>query len=87
MMDKLVSTRLDVRVVEELRRITRLTGMTKKAFLEQAILERSRALEAELSTDVWAETAGAFTREPLADTDVREAGPSRLCQPSRSGSR
>lgn len=72
-MDKVFSTRLDESVMSELDQVVRRLGMTKKAFLEQAIRERARQLTAAHEADVWAATAGAWKRRESPVATVRKA--------------
>lgn len=72
-MEKVFSTRLDESVVSELDQVVRRLGMTKRAFLEQAIRERARQLTAEHEADVWAATAGAWRRRESPAASVRKA--------------
>jgi hypothetical protein len=68
-MDKILSSRLDEAVVDELERVSRQLGMTKKQFLEEAIRLRAQEAREQQGGDIWEETLGAWKRdEPPADT-------------------
>jgi predicted transcriptional regulator len=70
-MDKVFSTRLDPRVVDELNRITKRLGMSKKRFLEEAIHLRGAAAGEKDARDVWAETCGAWKRRESPSNTTR----------------
>jgi len=72
-MDKVFSTRLDEAVLDELNRVTRRLGVTKRRFLEEAIRLRARQSDTPAHTDVWAETLGAWRRRESAPTTIRRA--------------
>lgn len=72
-MDKILSARLDETVVDELNRVTKRRGITKKQFLEEAIREHAGRGEAGDATDVWAETCGAWQRRESPRTTIRKA--------------
>lgn len=72
-MDKIFSTRLDEATLDELNRVTRRMGMTKRRFLQEAIRLRARQADAAGNADVWAETLGAWHRQEAAPTTVRRA--------------
>ena len=61
-MDKIFSTRLDEAVLDELNRVTRRLGVTKRRFLEEAIRLRADQAGTTGDADVWAETLGASGR-------------------------
>jgi predicted transcriptional regulator len=70
---KALSIHLDETVVEELNRVSKHLGITKKQFLEEAIRQQaSRAVEGE-RRDVWAETCGAWRRRESPRTTIRRA--------------
>jgi hypothetical protein len=80
------STRLDSQTVDELNRLTRRLGISKKQFLEEAIrLRVSRAGEG-AAADVWEETCGAWKRSESPRTTIRrvrrafEASMQRHCR-------
>lgn len=71
-MDKVFSARLDERAIQEMTRVAKRLGMTKKEFLESAIRLRAQHLDAQTGTDLWAETSGAWARdESSAVTSAR----------------
>ena len=72
-MDKVFSTRLDEAVLDELNRVTRRLGVTKRRFLEEAIQLRARQSGAAGKADVWAETLGAWRRRESAPAIIRRA--------------
>lgn len=72
-MDKVLSTRLDADVIEELERATRELGMTKKRFLEEAIRLRATATRNRRAEDVWEETRGAWNRREPTGGTIRRA--------------
>ncbi len=70
-MDKILSARLDEAVVNELHRVTRRLGMTKKRFLEEAIQSKVRQVADNATPDVWEETRGAWRRHEEIQTTIR----------------
>jgi hypothetical protein len=70
-LDKVVSARIDEAVVDEMERVTHQLGLTKKQFLEDAILGRARELSAKEMEDVWSATLGAWSRTEKAETTLR----------------
>ena len=72
-MDKVVSARLDETVVDELNRVTKQRGITKKRFLEEAIRIHAAQGEGGPAADVWAETCGAWRRRESPLTTIRRA--------------
>lgn len=72
-MQKIFSTRLDEATLNEMERVTRRLGISKRRFLEEAIQQRARHLVSEREADVWAETLGAWQRKEPAGTTVRRA--------------
>lgn len=73
-MDKVFSTRLDRRVVDELNRLTKRLGISKRRFLEEAIRLRGVAAAGEKGAgDVWGETCGAWKRREAPASTARRA--------------
>ena len=72
-MDKVLSARLDETVVDELSRVTKRRGITKKQFLEEAIRAHAGRSEAGAASDVWAETCGMWKRREAPRTTIRRA--------------
>ena len=72
-MDKIFSTRLDETILEELNRVTRRLGITKRRFLEEAIRLRAEQLGAADDSDVWTETLGIWRRRESAPAIIRRA--------------
>jgi hypothetical protein len=70
-MDKVFSTRLDEATLDELDRVTRRLGVTKRRFLQEAIRLRARQPDATAGADVWAETLGAWRRPERAPATIR----------------
>ena len=62
-MDKVLSTRLDEKVIAELERATKNLGMTKKQFLEEAIALRATETSIAERLRVVQETFGAWKRD------------------------
>ncbi len=72
-MDKIFSTRLDETSVDELNRLSKRLGISKKKLLEDAIRQQAaRAAEGGL-TDVWTETCGAWARRESPRATIRRA--------------
>jgi hypothetical protein len=72
-MEKIFSARLDEAILDELDRVTRRLGVTKKQFLEEAIRLRAQQLSGETGVDIWAETSGAWKRAEEPQTTIRTA--------------
>ena len=72
-MDKILSARLDETVVDELSRVTKQRGITKKQFLEEAIRAHAGHTEGGSTADVWTETCGAWQRRESPRTTIRLA--------------
>jgi hypothetical protein len=70
-MDRIFSTRLDEATLDELERVTRRLGITKRRFLQEAIHLRARQPDAVGGTDVWAETLGAWRRRESVPATMR----------------
>jgi predicted DNA-binding protein len=65
--DKIFSARLDESVLQKMDRVTSRLGLTKKKFLEEAILGRVEEIQQAYGTDVWDETCGAWKRKEAPD--------------------
>jgi hypothetical protein len=72
-MQKIFSTRLEESTIDELTRVTRRLGVSKRQFLEEAIHARAKALGGTSAEDVWTETLGAWQRTESAGATVRRA--------------
>lgn len=72
-MQKIFSARIDEALLNEMDRVTRRAGMTKRQFLEEAIRARARDLSAAPGADVWEETRGAWKRREGGATTLRKA--------------
>ncbi len=72
-MQKIFSTRLEEGVINELERVTRRKGMSKRQFLEQAICQYAKRLSKEDQSDIWSETRGAWRRREQAGVTARRA--------------
>jgi len=70
-MQKIFSTRLDEATLNEMERLTRKLGMSKRQFLEEAIQLRAERLNREDEADVWSETLGAWRRSETPTTTIR----------------
>ena len=69
-MQKLFSTRLDASVLDEMERVTRRLGITKKRFLEEAIHRQAMQLSGQQGSDIWTETLGAWRRREKPETTI-----------------
>ncbi len=72
-MQKIFSTRLDEATLNEMERVTRKLGMSKRQFLEEAIQLRVERLSRDEQGDVWRETLGAWQRRESVATTIRRA--------------
>jgi hypothetical protein len=72
-MQKMFSTRLDEAILNEMERVTRKLGMSKRQFLEEAIQLRVEQLSHDERSDVWSETLGAWPRREPGATTIRQA--------------
>lgn len=72
-MDKIFSARVDEAVLEEMSRIVRNLGITKRQFLEEAIRSRLQEASRRGDADIWAETLGAWRRKESPETTARNA--------------
>lgn len=72
-MQKLLSTRLDESVLDEMERVTRRLGITKRRFLEEAIHRQAMQLSGQQGSDVWTETLGAWRRREKPEATIRRA--------------
>jgi hypothetical protein len=72
-MQKIFSTRLDESTLNEMERVTRKLGMSKRQFLEEAIQLRVERLSRDEQGDVWRETLGAWRRRESGATTIRRA--------------
>jgi hypothetical protein len=72
-MDKIVSARLEETAINEMERVTRQLGITKKRFLEEAIRCHARELTARREVDDWSETCGAWRRKESVPATVNRA--------------
>jgi hypothetical protein len=70
-MDKVLSARVDETVLDELDRVTKRRGITKKQFLEEAILGHAGSTDAAAVPDVWTETCGTWRRREAGSTTIR----------------
>lgn len=71
-MDRIFSTRIDESAIDILERTTRQLRISKKRFIEEAIRLRAQSLPGG-GKDVWAETAGAWSREETPAVTVKHA--------------
>ena len=69
-MDRVLSARLDEKVIEELDFATRKLHMTKKQFLEEASRMRAKETRIEERLRILHESAGAWKREESAEETI-----------------
>ena len=62
-MQKIFSARLEESAINEMEKVTRRLGITKRKFLEEAIHKHARELSSKTDGDVWRETLGAWKRK------------------------
>ena len=72
-MQKIFSTRLDEATLNEMERVTRKLGMSKRQFLEEAIQLRVERQSRDEHGDIWGETLGAWQRRESGATTIRRA--------------
>jgi hypothetical protein len=72
-MQKIFSTRLEEATLNEMERVSRKLGMSKRQFLEEAIQLRVERLSRDADGDVWGETLGAWQRGESGATTIRRA--------------
>lgn len=72
-MDRIFSTRLDEATLDELNRVARRLGISKRQLLQEAIRLRSQQFSRQQNIDVWAETMGAWRRRKGAKSTIRRA--------------
>jgi hypothetical protein len=73
-MDKSFSARLDVKVIDELEGACRVLRVTKKRFLEEAILQRVRQVAQETAPGepgIWKKTCGLWNRRESAQATAK----------------
>jgi len=74
-MQKIFSTRLEEATINEIERLARRLGISRRQFLEDAVDRHARELNAEDAPgrDVWSETLGAWRRSEKVETTIRRA--------------
>ena len=72
-MQKMFSARIDEAVLNELERVTRQRGISKRQFLEDAIREYAAEMSTQGDGDIWADTLGAWRRREQPETTIRRA--------------
>jgi len=72
-MAKVLSARLDETVVDELERLSKRVGLSKKQLIEEAIRLRVARDRQGAAADVWAETCGAWRRRESPQRTIRRA--------------
>ena len=72
-MQKIFSARIDEAVLNELERVTRQRGISKRQFLEEAIREHAAGMNVDGDGDVWADTLGTWRRREQPATTIRRA--------------
>lgn len=70
-MDRIFSTRLDEATLDELSRVAKRLGISKRKFLQEAIRLRAQQFSRQQDADVWAETLGAWRRREGARSTIR----------------
>ena len=70
-MDKIMSTRMDEAIIQQIGILAKKLGTSKKAVLEKAVLNYSQKIETELSFDVLTHTLGAWQREESSAQTVQ----------------
>ena len=73
-MDKVLSTRLDERILAQLEEATRRLRISKKQFLEEAIELRAGEIARSDFADVLASSAGAWADRPGTTEQIIEEG-------------
>jgi len=71
--DKVLSTRVDPAIVDELNRMSKRLGLSKKQLIEEAIRLRAARARKRAPGDIWAETCGAWRRRESPRTTIRNA--------------
>jgi hypothetical protein len=68
-MDKIMSARLDERVIQHIALLAKKLGTSKKAVIENAVRSFAEKIDAEQDFDVLAHTCGSWQRdESMAET-------------------
>jgi hypothetical protein len=72
-MQKIFSTRLEEATINEIERLARRLGISKRQFLEDAIGQHANEINARetANRDIWTETLGAWQRPEKPDATVR----------------
>lgn len=72
-MDKVLSARVDEKVIRRIGLLARRLGTTKKAVIERAVTELCEAVDADAGTDAFAATCGAWQRDEPPEQTVAAA--------------
>ena len=74
-MQKMFSTRLEEATINEIERLSRRLGISKRQFLEDAVGRHARELNTGEAPgdDIWSETLGAWRRSEKVETTIRRA--------------
>lgn len=72
-MQKVFSARIDEAVLNELERVTRQRGISKRQFLEEAVLKHAAEISDQADGDIWSDTLGAWRRREQPGTTIRRA--------------
>ncbi|MGB3975716.1 MAG: ribbon-helix-helix protein, CopG family [bacterium] len=72
-MDKILSTRLDEKVILQIDRLSKQLRVSKKKVIEDAVKLYVDKVEKHKKTDILQETHGIWSRDELAETTVRKS--------------
>ena len=74
-MQKVFSSRLEEGTINEIERLSRRLGISRRQFIEDAIRRHARELHDEEAPgrDIWSETLGAWNRRENVETTIRRA--------------
>ena len=70
-MDKIMSTRMDEAMIQQIGMLAKRLGTSKKAILESAVRHYADKVEADFETDVLAHTCGCWRRNESASETIR----------------
>ncbi|MFH0730569.1 MAG: hypothetical protein V2B19_30020 [Pseudomonadota bacterium] len=71
-MDKIISTRMNERVIQSIGILAKKLGTSKKAVLENAVKCFAEKIAAEADLDILAQTLGSWQRDESASDTVQE---------------
>lgn len=72
-MDKIFSTRIDESVVQRITNLSQILGISKKAVVEDAILQYSEKVKKTNNLDVFDQTFGAWKRDESPEETVEKS--------------